>query len=80
MSSEIIEVCQDCGHVIDPIRVRHGTTIYEIRLCQRDECLFGMGRAAERWRDARPAYPLHTYWLHTPITTDISSAFRITGY
>lgn len=85
MKGEIIEVCQDCGHVIDPVRVRHGTAIYEIRMCQRDECLFDRMQVewlAELRKESarRSAYPMHTDWLHVPSTTDIGSAFRITGY
>lgn len=85
MSGETIEVCQDCGYVIDPVRVRQGPTVYEIRLCLREECLLDRLQAewlAELRRDVerRSAYPLHTRWLVTPTTVDIGSAFRITGF
>jgi hypothetical protein len=36
---ETIEVCQHCGHVIDPGRVTFQGSVYEIRLCIRDECV-----------------------------------------
>lgn len=81
MTGEIIEVCQDCGHVIDPVRVEHGGAVYEIRLCQRDECLFDRLQTAwlEELREQARRRDMMRFVRYTPIVND-PSAFRITGF
>lgn len=54
MTGPTIVVCQDCGHLIEPVYVRSGRDVYEITLCQRDECLM------ERITADRPS------WWNTP--------------
>jgi hypothetical protein len=47
MTHEIIEVCQDCGHVIDPqvVTTPDGKR-YLITICQRNECIMDQGTAS----------------------------------
>lgn len=81
---EIIEVCQDCGHVIDPEEVAFNGARYRITLCQRDECI---GERLMRdwnakwnaeWPRVRQPMPFRPSWAYYPVI-DPKAAFRITG-
>lgn len=78
MTGEIIEVCQECGHVIDPVELTAPWgDRYRIMLCLRGECL------AERQTREDLAARVAQGWYRRPWTVPIvnqpSSAFRITG-
>lgn len=88
MTGEIIEVCQHCGHLIEPedVTAPWGAR-YRITLCVRDECLSErLGAdltesfrrdAAERWeRDLRAMRLRHIF---VPTINRPESIIRITG-
>lgn len=86
MTGEIIEVCQDCGYVIDPeIVTAPWGDRYKITMCLRDECLFERFRPKTwSWEpdpqiDARSYSIAQMYW-RTPIVDNPAAAFRITVY
>lgn len=77
---EIIEVCQDCGHVIDPevVTAPWGDR-YQIRLCMRDECI-----ADRIMRTSGPLWPSDFAWVQHrwwyPPVTDPKASIRIVGF
>ena len=85
MSNEVIEVCQDCGHLIDnpPIEGPDGRR-YLIRLCLRDECIIEQLRAESaailrRDIERNAARAKARAWGLTIPVIDPRAAFRITG-
>lgn len=86
MAGEIIEVCQDCGHLIEPEEVTAPWgDHYRITLCQRDECL--ADRILADMRIAL-AVELHgewypracgPHWWAGPTVNSPTSLIRITG-
>jgi hypothetical protein len=84
VTGEIIEVCQDCGHLIDnPPVVGPDGRRYLFRLCLRHECLVErmMAESAAALRrdiERNSAQRIRALYL-TPIVADPNAAFRIVG-
>lgn len=83
MTGEIIEMCQDCGHVIDPVTVTAPWgTGYLITLCQRDECIADRWIVASRARweaEALRAEAAYRVQVWFPVVTRPESVLRVTG-
>jgi hypothetical protein len=76
---EIIEVCQDCGKVIDPqvVTAPWGDR-YEIRMCLRDECIADRALTRTRLFDFDLPRGART-WMWNPIIINPAPDFRIVG-
>jgi hypothetical protein len=88
VSGEVIEVCQECGHIIEPqdVTAPWGDR-YRITLCLRDECIADRLAAELRTRplydeqvDAMRYALAFTSRLYIPLVTNDPGAFlRSTG-
>jgi len=74
---EIIEVCQECGHVIEPVELAAPWgDRYRITLCLRDECVINRITPVFRPEPVRVRPP---YWMLPPVVNNPSALIRITG-
>lgn len=82
MSHEVIDVCQDCGHLIEPedVTAPWGAR-YRITLCTRLECLAAKLAPTMTPPDVAWAQDLSAFrraYL-TPVVLSPSALIRITG-
>jgi hypothetical protein len=85
MTGETIEVCQDCGYIIEPVTATAPWgDRYRITMCMRDECLLDRMAAdstaiLRRDAAARLDSPRWDRRYIPLITNDPRAWFRVTG-